>query len=237
MPKKHLPFSIPSRSHSISVCHLPFFYLSVASEDSPMEVTRKDELIDCQIIELIRDKILTQSNHLPQQFIQKILAILNRGSIYSNPFENVIDLDMSRTHREDFSKTCFEALLRFSFINPNESTNTNGMVNAQPANGLETSEGNLTRMALSSMLSRCKEIIQRYTNDEKTNGRIPLPRPRINEMICVLRALCTLINALKKAPKESSKPSPLRNPPPYFDSNKSIFSFVLVKFKAQYGIR
>ena len=172
-----------------------------------MEVTRKDELIDCQIIELIRDKILTQSNHLPQQFIQKILAILNRGSIYSNPFENVIDLDMARSHREDFSKTCFEALLRFSFINSNETT-PNGNVpvlNGQGAGNGESSEGNLTRMALSSMLSRCKEIIQRYTNDEKTNGRVPLPRPRINEMICVLRALCTLINALKKAPKESSK--------------------------------
>ena len=171
-----------------------------------MEVTRKDELIDCQIIELIRDKILTQSNHLPQQFIQKILAILNRGSIYSNPFENVIDLDMARNHREDFSKTCFEALLRFSFINSNETGNGNvPVLNAQNGNGESNGEGNLTRMALSSMLSRCKEIIQRYTNDEKTNGRVPLPRPRINEMICVLRALCTLINALKKAPKESSK--------------------------------
>ena len=181
---------------------------SVAPEDAPMEVTRKDELIDCQIIELIRDKILAQSAHLPQQFIQKILAILNRGSIYSNPFENVIDLDAARSHREDFSKTCFEALLRFSFIGPNES-GQNGGPNGQNGGGGggDAADGSLTRMALSSMLARCKEIIQRYTNDERTNGRVPLPRPRINEMICVLRALCTLISALKKAPKDTGKSS------------------------------
>ena len=73
-----------------------------------------------------------------------------------------------------------------------------------PNNNEVDKEEILTRMALSSMLNRCKEIIQRYIHDERLNGNIPLSRARTNEMISVLKALSTLINALKKAPKDSS---------------------------------
>lgn len=127
-------------------------------------------MIDCQVIDLIRDDILAYANLVPQQFIQKILAILNRGSIYSNTFDNFLDLDSTRKLREEFSKTCFETLLRFSFVNTNDLTNENG--NTTQTNG----EGNLTKMALTSMLNRCKEIINRFAHDERLNGNIPLPR-------------------------------------------------------------
>ena len=119
-------------------------------------------MIDCQLIELIRDDILIHSNQLPQQFIQSILAILNRGSIYSNSFENFLDLDSTRKLREEFSKICFETLLRFSFVNTDDKESQN--------------DGSLNKMALTSMLNRCKEIIQRYAHDEHLSGNIPLPR-------------------------------------------------------------
>ena len=127
----------------------------------PIEAIQKDEAIDCQLIELIRNDILVHSAQLPQEFIQKILAILNRGSIYSNNFENFLDLDSTRKLREEFSKTCFETLLRFSFI---QSGNREG------------NDGSLNKMALASMLNRCKEIIQRYAHDERLSANIPLPR-------------------------------------------------------------
>ena len=119
-------------------------------------------MIDCQVIELIRDDMLTHASVLPPQFVEKILHILNRGSIYSNSFENFIDLDSSKKLRQEFCKTCFETLLRFSFAN--SDTEREG-------------GGNLTaKMALTSMLSRCREIIQKYAHDERLNGNIPLPR-------------------------------------------------------------
>ena len=140
-----------------------------------------------KLIELIRDEILAYSNSLPNVFTQKLLNILNRGSIYSNATESFLDIDSSRKLREEFSKTCFDTLLRFSFIN----------------NASDSNDGSLTRMALASMLDRCKEIIQRFANDERLNGSVLLPRARTNEMICVLKSLCTLINSLKKAPKDA----------------------------------
>jgi hypothetical protein len=177
---------------------IQYIYQSIAQTELPIEIIQKDEMIDCQVIEIIRDELLTHANLLPQTFIQKILAILNKGSIYSNSFENFLDLDTSRKLREEFSKTCFETLLKYSFVKTNE-LNIN-----MPNNNEVDKEEILTRMALSSMLNRCKEIIQRYIHDERLNGNIPLSRARTNEMISVLKALSTLINALKKAPKDSS---------------------------------
>ena len=141
-----------------------------------------------KIIELIRDEVLAYSSQLPQAFIQKILAILNRGSIYSNSSESFLDMDSSRKLREMFSKKCFETLLKYSFV--------------ADGNTEEVADGTLNNMALASMLNRCKDIMQRYAHDESLNGTVPLPRARTNEMICVLNSLCTLISSLKKAPKE-----------------------------------
>jgi hypothetical protein len=143
------------------------FTKNVSNAELSIEALQKDEFIDCQLIELIRDDILTHANLLPQSFLQKILAILNRGSIYSNNFDNFLDLESTRKLREEFSKTCFETLLRFSFVNENQ---TNG------PNHTNLYDTNLTRMALTSMLNRCKDIIQKYVHDEKLSGTIPLPR-------------------------------------------------------------
>ena len=80
------------------------FTKNIATNELSIETIKKDEMIDCQVIELIRDEILSHSNLVPQQFIQKILAILNKGSIYSSTFENFLDLDSTRKLREEFSK-------------------------------------------------------------------------------------------------------------------------------------
>ncbi|CAF1009661.1 unnamed protein product, partial [Didymodactylos carnosus] len=167
-------------------------YRYLAPADSAIDEIQRDELIDCQVIELIRDDILPYANVLTETFLTKILNILNRGSIYSYATDNFIDIDSSRRLREEFSKVCFETLLKYSFINETSSSFSS------------TNDGMLiTKLALSSMLNRCKEIMQKYAHDERLHGKCPLPRPRTAEMISVLKALGTLITALKKAPKNS----------------------------------
>ena len=70
-------------------------------------------------------------------------------------------MDSARRLREEFSKICFETLLKYSFINESSSSNDNLVI---------------TRLALSSMLNRCKEILQKYAHDERLHGKCPLPR-------------------------------------------------------------
>ena len=68
----------------------------------------------------------------------------------------------ARRLREEFSKICFETLLKYSFINEPTSSSNENMI--------------ITRLALSSMLTRCKEILQKYAHDERLHGKCPLPR-------------------------------------------------------------
>ncbi|VDM65339.1 unnamed protein product, partial [Strongylus vulgaris] len=42
---------------------------------------KRDELAECQIIELVRSELLLHSSTLPQSMIQRLISILNRGSI------------------------------------------------------------------------------------------------------------------------------------------------------------
>jgi hypothetical protein len=70
-------------------------------------------------------------------------------------------MDSARRLREEFSKICFETLLKYSFINDPSSSNDNIVI---------------TRLALGSMLTRCKEILQKYAHDERLHGKCPLPR-------------------------------------------------------------
>jgi hypothetical protein len=74
----------------------------------------------------------------------------------------ILDIDSARRLREEFSKICFETLLKYSFINEPSSSSNDGAV--------------ITRLALSSMLNRCKEILQKYAHDEHLHGKCPLPR-------------------------------------------------------------
>ncbi|CAF1015177.1 unnamed protein product, partial [Didymodactylos carnosus] len=119
------------------------FSKSLAPADTAVDEIQRDELIDCQVIELIRDDILPYANVLPETFLMKILNILNRGSIYSYTTDNFIDIDSTRRLREEFSKVCFETLLKYSFINEASSSSSSS-----------TNDGMLiTKLALSSMLN------------------------------------------------------------------------------------
>ena len=52
--------------------------------------------------------------------------------------------------REDFSKVCFETLLQFSFSNRAPTPQ----------------EGYISRLALSVLLRRAQDVLQRYVEDE-----------------------------------------------------------------------
>ncbi|KAK2161316.1 hypothetical protein LSH36_119g13030 [Paralvinella palmiformis] len=160
-----------------------------------VEDYQRDEAIDCQVIQLIRNEILPYAKCMPREFIVCVMNILNRGSIHSatsafidtkdtEPEENCVDYtESSHKLREEFAKMCFETLLQFSFITKQDG---------------KGEEGSITKLAVSSLLQRCKEVLTKYIEDERLSGRCPLPRPRMTEMSFVLKAIMTLLVTLKK---------------------------------------
>lgn len=131
-----------------------------------MDELISDEATDCQIIELIRNEILPYTSSIPRDFILKIVVLLNKGSIHSATSSN-IDSEAELTLREEFAKTCFETLLQFSLIDGNEAL-------VLSENGNE--EGVAGKLAVTALLHRFQDVLKRYIDDEKHNGKHPLPR-------------------------------------------------------------
>ncbi|XP_064632193.1 protein MON2 homolog isoform X2 [Lineus longissimus] len=150
-----------------------------------VEDYQRDEAIDCKVVHVIRDDILPYALNIPQDFVIQVMNILNRGSIHSATSESFVETDSSRKLREEFAKACFETLLQFSFIS--------NVASSGP-------EGSITKLAVASLLKRCQEVLKKYVEDEKLSGKCPLPRPRMSEMVSVLKAITTLLQSLKRAP-------------------------------------
>uniref|UniRef100_A0A336JYA7 Protein MON2 homolog n=1 Tax=Culicoides sonorensis TaxID=179676 RepID=A0A336JYA7_CULSO len=150
-----------------------------------------DESIDCQIIELLRDKVLPFSGDIPDQFILDIVVLLNKGSIHSLNYME-ISKDTNMKLRESFAKVCFETLLQFSLLSDLQNSNNNNVT-------LKSKEGCVAgRFAVTALLHRFEEILKKYNEDEQRSGACPLPRYRTSEISYVLKSIATLIASLKK---------------------------------------
>lgn len=176
------------------------------SESSPppnqsLEDQQNDEILDTRMIQLIRECILPHASKMPKQFVLKVVALLNKGSIHSATSSAPVDVESSRKLREEFAKACFETLLQFSFLEGNvlsdETSQHNGTQNA----------GVVSKLAITSLLHRFEEVITSYVEDERLSGKCPLPRHRMSEISFVLKAIATLISSLKKAPSGQVDPS------------------------------
>ncbi|XP_077547344.1 mon2 homolog, regulator of endosome-to-Golgi trafficking isoform X2 [Haemaphysalis longicornis] len=152
-----------------------------------LEDQQCDEMLDCKVVQLIREIILPHSSHVPKDFVLKIVALLNKGSIHSATSSTPVDTESTRKLREEFAKACFETLLQFSFLG-----------------GIMLPEGGVVnRLAVTSLLHRFQEVICHYVEDEQLSGKCPLPRHRMAEISFVLKAVATLTASLKKAPPDN----------------------------------
>ncbi|XP_071551599.1 protein MON2 homolog isoform X2 [Panulirus ornatus] len=182
------------------------------------EDAERDENIDCQVVELIREEILPYASTTPSDFIVSIMVLLNKGSIES---ASGTDSECEGFKlREEFAKTCFETLLQFSLLTPTDfdtsfdnsgksgtsrsSETNNGYTSQEPTESLGKSASTqvTTKLAVTSLLHRFREVLVKYVDDEKLSGKCPLPRHRIAEISFVLKAIATLLSSLKKAPVE-----------------------------------
>ncbi|KAL6057994.1 hypothetical protein STEG23_015862 [Scotinomys teguina] len=147
---------------------------------------QRNESIDVEVVQLISAEILPYANLIPKAFVGQMMAMLNRGSIHSQS-SSFTEAEIDIRLREEFSKTCFETLLQFSFGNRLTAPQ----------------EGYISRMALSVLLTRSQDVLHRYIEDERLSGKCPLPRQQVTEIIFVLKAVSTLIDSLKKTQPEN----------------------------------
>lgn len=70
--------------------------ISVITTERGAEEVQADEAVDCQVMELLRDEVLPHSQHVPHQFILRVVMLLNKGSIHSATTTSIGKLDSLR---------------------------------------------------------------------------------------------------------------------------------------------
>ncbi|CAB3409244.1 unnamed protein product [Caenorhabditis bovis] len=144
---------------------------------------KRDELMECQAVEIIRVEMLAHASKLPPQDVQRLIGLLHKGSISQVDSTDVLD---SHTQRNELAKTCFDALLMSS-----------------DANGADASDdgSSLGNVAVISLLQRCTQVMSDFCQDWASSGDLRLPRSRTIEMISALQAVDSLISRLAKDPR------------------------------------
>lgn len=107
------------------------------------------------MIELLRDEVLPYSQHVPKEFVLRVVVLLNKGSIHSatastlpttghashGPPDQIAEAELKL--REEFAKTCFETLLQFSLLD-----------GVEPELVRDTEGGLAGRLAVTALLHR-----------------------------------------------------------------------------------
>uniref|UniRef100_A0A8R1I917 Mon2_C domain-containing protein n=1 Tax=Caenorhabditis japonica TaxID=281687 RepID=A0A8R1I917_CAEJA len=148
---------------------------------------KRDELMECQAIEIIRAEMLAYASRLPQEDVQRLIALLHRGSISQIDSTDVLASD-SHTQRNELAKACFDALLMSSD-------------GAQSDGEDEDGRGILGNVAVTSLLARCTQVMSEFCKDWSAAGDLRLPRSRILEIISALQAVDSLIARLARDPR------------------------------------
>uniref|UniRef100_T2MA63 Protein MON2 homolog n=1 Tax=Hydra vulgaris TaxID=6087 RepID=T2MA63_HYDVU len=158
------------------------FSLSPPPDSQTLAEHRLDEQIDIKLVKLIRQDILPFASSLPKVFVDRLMKLLNKGSIHSATTDMFDSDSVAFPFKEDFAKLCFETLLQYSFFKDTHNKE----------------ESELSRLALQSLLERCKSVLCKYSKDERLNGQFPLPRTRMFEMSFAVKAIATLLASIKK---------------------------------------
>lgn len=186
-------------------------------EDRGIDEIVLDEAIDCQIIEMLRDDILPHAEQIPQQFVLDVVKMLNKGSIHSaSARNNTYGAELKL--REQFAKTCFETLLRFSFLNnglagpivhtsgleDESALNNNTVRTSDNSNGTTIGSNGVGQLAITTLLQRFEEVLRKFAEDEE-HCKTTLPMYRLSEISFVMKAIATLIISMKKTPSDQCR--------------------------------
>ncbi|XP_050530236.1 protein MON2 homolog isoform X2 [Daktulosphaira vitifoliae] len=174
------------------------------SKHQKVDEANENEVIDCQLVEFLKDEVLSQATNVPREFIMRIVVLLNKGSVLSTQNNYSYGYEVDSRLREEFAKVCFETLLQFSLVDGISADNGNlFLINSSIED--ENTEAITGKLAVTALLHRFQEVVKKYCHDQSLTGKCPLPRYRMSEISFVLKAIATLIISLKKTPDKVNK--------------------------------
>merc|ERR1719354_1222940 len=151
------------------------------------------EKLDVHLIEMIRGQILPHSGCFPRHFLDKVVAVLNKGSLTrsNNDMDNI---SVNNKSREKLSKECFEALFQFSVL-PNGKQENGEMDVLDESNVL-------------SLLRRCRTSITEHASIcRKTSpqGGFPVSENQTRDVLFALKSVQQLMRNITNNKQNGGK--------------------------------
>jgi len=87
--------------------------------------------------------------------------------------------------REQFAKVCFETLLQFSLVDGISSSSpppTDNMANSSSNDSSPDAELITGKLAVTALLHRFQEVVEKFCHDQSLTGKCPLPRLIYNHL-------------------------------------------------------
>ncbi|CAI0384415.1 unnamed protein product [Linum tenue] len=137
-----------------------------------------DEALEMAFLKVLGDKILKLQTDAPVDILQRLVSTMDgcASRTCSLPVETV---ELMPPHCSRFSMHCLQKVFALSSCD-NEMTSWN------------STRSEVSKIAITLLLSRCHYIFNRFLVDEKHLGDRPLPRTRLEEIKYVLQELACL---------------------------------------------
>nr|CAB3263902.1 protein MON2 homolog [Phallusia mammillata] len=156
---------------------------------------KKHEAFDILLIELIRNEILPYSSAFPKNFLSRIVAMLNKGSIPLSTRDIDINVGTDRD-RDELSKQCFSTLFQFSML---------PAANGNPSSSEEEKMAEINEVTVTSLVQRCRSALTQYISSDRLKTHYPMSEAQLSEVMFALKAVDALLHSLKKSHKQIDK--------------------------------
>eukprot|EP01114_Cavostelium_apophysatum_P016981 TRINITY_DN4944_c0_g1_i2.p1 TRINITY_DN4944_c0_g1~~TRINITY_DN4944_c0_g1_i2.p1 ORF type:complete len:1482 (+),score=384.90 TRINITY_DN4944_c0_g1_i2:202-4647(+) len=133
---------------------------------TPPDIVLRDESIDTSLVDLVTNTMLSSAAKVPLMH-DRLVEILNDGAT------------SEKVNRENFSEGCYRNL--FYLCSPEGRPEDKYSCHMK-----------IARMVFPQLMNRCKELLEKFIQEDKQSGNFPIARSRLKEVSFVLRQLLVL---------------------------------------------
>lgn len=140
---------------------------------------KDDESLEMTVLNILGEKILKSAIDAPTDILQRLVSTLDRcaSRTCSLPIETV---ELMPAHCSRFSLTCLRVLFSLSSFNDG-------------VDDWNSTRCEVSKIAITILMTRCENILNRFLIDENDLGERPLPSARLEEVTYVLNELSRLV--------------------------------------------
>lgn len=150
------------------------------SKNNLEEIVRIGEALDIRIMEFVKKSMIPASMHLQPQIQWKLVSLLD--SCCDNYYRTFHAQELSL--QNSLSSVCLSGLFDLSRSRPATPEEEEKKSVAEEPINLK-----IAKRITPVLISRCKDLLKRFANEERMMGQMPLPKGRLIELLEVLHSL------------------------------------------------